>query len=209
MKPEIILASASPRRAELLRQIGVSFRVLATEINETVRAGEAASDYVLRLAQEKARTGAELAAAQDIHLPVLAADTIVECDGEILGKPVGAHQAQAMLAMLSARQHVVHTALCIYCAGRLRSVLSSSQVEFAALTPAEIEAYVASGEPLDKAGGYAIQGLGGQFIRNLNGSYSGVMGLPLYETCGLLKSCETGPFSCPDSGYDLVTDETI
>lgn len=191
MSFEIILASASLRRAELLRQLAVEFRVLVTDIDETRRANETGCDYVQRLAQEKAHAGVELARAQGIHLPVLAADTIVECDGEVLGKPRDAKHAQRMLALLSGRRHQVHTAVSLVCAGEQRSALSSSTVEFARLSPTDIDAYVASGEPLDKAGGYAIQGLAARFITRLDGSYSGVMGLPLYETCELFKSCET------------------
>jgi septum formation protein len=189
--PEIILASASPRRAELLLQIGVSFQLLPAHIDESVKANETGIAHVVRLAREKARAAARLAQQQGLLLPVLGADTIVELDAEILGKPADRAQAGAMLQKLSARTHRVHTALCLICAGAETAVLSSSEVEFAELSPAEIERYVASEEPLDKAGGYAIQGAAAAFIKNLRGSYSGVMGLPLYEVAELLKTCET------------------
>lgn len=194
-EPHIILASASPRRAQLLQQIGVRFQRLPVAIDESVQPNESATAYVMRLAEEKARAGATLARQQGSLLPVLGADTVVELDTEILGKPGDSAQASAMLEKLSARAHWVHTAVSLVCAGTQRSLLSSSVVEFAELTRAEIAQYVASAEALDKAGGYAIQGIAAQFIKNLQGSYSGVMGLPLYETAQLLKTCETQPFS--------------
>jgi septum formation protein len=188
---KIILASASPRRAELLRQIGVSFQQLPVDIDEALKPDETPVDHVARLAREKACAGAELALQHEIHLPVLGADTIIELDGEVMGKPVNAEHARTMLQTLSGKTHHVHTAVCLICGEMQIQALSSSRVEFARLCPAEIEHYVASGEPLGKAGAYAIQGAAAQFIKLLHGSYSGVMGLPLYETAELLKSCET------------------
>jgi septum formation protein len=188
---KIILASASPRRAELLRQIAVSFQQLPVDINEALKSGETPVEHVVRLAREKAQAGAELAQQQNIHLPVLGADTIIELDAEVMGKPIDAAHARVMLQKLSGKTHHVHTAVCLIYGEMQTSALSSSRVEFAQLDPAQIERYVASGEPLDKAGSYAIQGAAAQFIRALHGSYSGVMGLPLYETAELLKSCET------------------
>ena len=187
---KIILASTSPRRAELLRQIAVSFQQLPVDIDEALKSGETPVEHVVRLAREKAQAGAELAQQQNIHLPVLAADTIIELDAEVMGKPLNDEHARAMLQKLSGKTHHVHTAICLICGEMQTSALSSSRVEFAQLDPARIEHYVASGEPLDKAGGYAIQGAAAQFIKALHGSYSGVMGLPLYETAELLKSCE-------------------
>lgn len=186
---KIILASSSPRRAELLRQIDVSYVQLPVDIDESWKPAEPAVAHVVRLAREKAMAGAELAQQRDIHLPVLGADTIIELDGEVVGKPADAEHARAMLQLLSGKTHQVHTAVCLVCDDMQSAALSTSRVEFAGLTPDQVERYVATGEPLDKAGGYAIQGLAAQFIKNLQGSYSGVMGLPLYEVAELLKSC--------------------
>lgn len=189
--PQIILASASPRRAELLRQIGVRFRAMRVDIDEAVMPGEVAIEYVLRMAREKASAGAELAHAMAVDLPVLAADTIVELDGDILGKPSDPVHASEILRRLSGRSHHVHSAVTLVCGGVAHNALNTSVVEFAVLSSREIEAYVASGEPMDKAGAYAVQGIAGRYIKSLNGSYSGVMGLPLYETVQLLKSCDS------------------
>ncbi|MCX7627765.1 MAG: Maf-like protein [Methylophilaceae bacterium] len=188
MTVQIYLASRSPRRGELLRQIGVAFEVLPADIDETVREGESPEHYVLRLAKEKAETGVRriLASGRPI-LPVLAADTTVCADGEILGKPENEAAAAAMLRRMSDRWHTVLTAVAVAHGDRMEVALSSTQVEMAPLNEAEIAAYVASGEPRDKAGAYAIQGLAGTFIRRIEGSYSGVMGLPVYETAQLLK----------------------
>lgn len=183
---EIILASASPRRLELLQQIGVHARVEPVPVDEVLLAGESPLDFVQRLALEKAQHGFELMSQQGIKLPVLGADTIVELDGEVFGKPADIGQAESMLAKLSGRIHNVHTAVAVHTADADYSALSSSQVEFAVLSTDVIQAYVATGEPMDKAGSYAIQGLAAQFVKDLHGSYSGVMGLPLFETAGLL-----------------------
>lgn len=183
---EIILASASPRRLQLLQQIGVHARVLAVPVEEIMLSGEPPLAFVQRMALEKARHGYELMAQQGIELPVVGSDTIVELDGEVFGKPADTEQAHLMLAKLSGRVHNVHTAVAVKTAGAEYSALSSSQVEFSVLSAEMIKAYVASGEPMDKAGAYGIQGLAAQFIKKLNGSYSGVMGLPLYETAELL-----------------------
>ncbi|MDH5711059.1 MAG: Maf family nucleotide pyrophosphatase [Gammaproteobacteria bacterium] len=183
---EIILASASPRRLELLQQIGVCARVQPVPVEEVQCDGESSLDFVQRLAMEKARYGFELVVHQCIELPVLGSDTIVELDGEVFGKPSDVEQAKAMLTKLSGRVHQVHTAVAIKVAKAEYLALSSSHVEFAELSPDTIEAYIATGEPLDKAGSYAIQGIAAQFVKDLHGSYSGVMGLPLFETAGLL-----------------------
>ncbi|HEY3326907.1 MAG TPA: Maf family protein [Novimethylophilus sp.] len=188
MTLKIYLASRSPRRGELLRQIGVAFDVLPSDVDESVHPGEAPEHYVLRLAREKAEACAERIAADGLpDLPILAADTTVCADGEILGKPERDEDACAMLRRMSDRWHTVHTGIALAHRGRIEVAISSTQVEVAPLSAAEIAAYVASGEPRDKAGGYGIQGLAGAFIRRIEGSFSGVMGLPVYETAQLLK----------------------
>lgn len=183
---EIVLASASPRRLELLQQMGISALVMPVSIEELMLDDELPLGMVQRLALEKARAGFELASRQAIKLPVLGSDTIVELNGEVFGKPTDTEQAELMLAKLSGRVHNVHTAVVIKTAEAEYSALSSSQVEFSVLSNELIKAYVATGEPLDKAGSYGIQGRAAQFVKNLNGSYSAVMGLPLFETAELL-----------------------
>lgn len=180
--PQIALASRSPRRRELLAQIGVSHRVVDVEVDESVLPAEVPAEYVLRLALAKARAGRE----RDPTLPVLGADTAVVVDDAILGKPADRADALAMLARLSAREHRVLTAVALV-GEREATRLSVSHVRFRPVQPAEAAAYWATGEPLDKAGAYAVQGLGGLFVESLTGSYSGVMGLPLYETQALLR----------------------
>ncbi len=185
---KIYLASRSPRRGELLRQIGVDFEVLPSDVDESVRPGEAPEHYVLRLAREKAEVCAQRIATDGLAaMPVLAADTTVCADGEILGKPESDAEAAAMLRAMADRWHTVHTGIALAFDGRVEVALSSTQVEMAPLTEEDIAAYVASGEPRDKAGAYGIQGLAGIFIRRIEGSYSGVMGLPIHETAQLLK----------------------
>jgi len=190
---QIVLASASPRRLQLLQQIGVHARVLAVPVDEVMLPDEQPLDFVQRLALEKARCGYELMSRQGIVLPVLGSDTIVELEGEVFGKPVDTEQAESMLAKLSGRVHNVHTAVAVKTAEAEYSALSSSQVEFSALSDEMIKAYVATGEPMDKAGAYGIQGMAAQFVKNLNGSYSGVMGLPLFETAELLAKAQVKP----------------
>ena len=187
---EIVLASASPRRLELLQQMGVRALVQSVPVDEVLLAGEQPLDFVQRLALDKAKAGFELMLQQDIELPVLGSDTIVELDGEVFGKPADSEQAESMLAKLSGRVHQVHTAVAVKTADAEYSALSTSQVEFAVLSDEMIKAYVATGEPLDKAGSYGIQGRAAQFVKNLNGSYSGVMGLPLFETAKLLAAAQ-------------------
>jgi septum formation protein len=183
----IYLASGSPRRRELLRQIGVSFQVIGAGLDETARSGESAAAYVSRLAEAKAAVGWEgsrgLRAA-----PVLAADTAVVLDGEILGKPADMKDAAAMLLKLSGRAHEVLTAVALRTAAGLELKVSRSLVSFRPVDPGEAHAYWDTGEPRDKAGAYAIQGYAAVFIADLKGSYSGVMGLPLFETAELLKA---------------------
>ena len=185
MSPLIYLASRSPRRRELLEQIGVAHRPLDIQVDEQAREGESPSDYVLRLSQDKAAAGLAASPAGE-KLPVLAADTCVVIDGEMLGKPEDRQQGLRMLGRLSGATHRVYTAVALDDGG-LATRLSVSEVSFRPLSEAEMAAYWASGEPIDKAGGYAIQGLAAQFVRELRGSYSGVMGLPLYETAELLR----------------------
>ncbi|OBS09960.1 Maf family protein [Acidihalobacter prosperus] len=185
----LLLASASPRRSALLDQIGVTHRVVPAHVDETHRMGEAAADYVCRLALDKARAGWRQ--RQD-ERAALGADTAVVLDGDILGKPADAEEAEAMLARLSGRAHRVCSAVALTDGTREEVRLSESEVWFRAIAPAERARYVATGEPLDKAGAYAIQGWAAIFIEHLSGSYSGVMGLPLYETAALLELWDTG-----------------
>ena len=183
---QIYLASNSPRRRELLDQIGVGYRVLRVDVDESPQPGEAAAALVQRLALAKARAGhVSLPAGDD--KPVLGADTVVVCAGQILGKPHERAAGLAMLAALSGRSHEVFSAVALVTARQERVLLNCSQVRFRDIAPAEAAAYWDSGEPADKAGGYAIQGLGAVFVAELAGSYSGVMGLPLFETAQLLN----------------------
>ena len=183
---QIYLASASPRRRELLRQIGVSYRLLPVAVDETPLPEEIPAAYVARLAQAKAQTGLQILGRRKPY-PVLGADTAVVIDGVILGKPNHRQEGLAMLALLSGREHQVLSAVALATATRDRVTVQESRVRFRQLTVAECEAYWNSGEPLDKAGGYAIQGRAAAFIAELHGSYSGVMGLPLFETAELLR----------------------
>ena len=186
--PKIYLASRSPRRGELLQQIGVTFEVLPADIDESVLPGEAPDAYVLRLAGEKAEACVNLIASRHLAAhPVLAADTTLCVNGNILGKPVDDSDAAAMLRAMSGGWHEVHTGVALAIENTIEVLLSTTRVQMAELTEAEIATYVASGEAHDKAGGYGIQGLAGAFISRIEGSYSGVMGLPLHETAQLLK----------------------
>jgi septum formation protein len=182
----IYLASGSPRRRELLTQIGVPFVALSAAIDETPQPDEAPADYVARLALGKARAGFASLPAEGRERVVLGADTAVIIDGRILGKPLDQADALAMLASLSGREHQVLTAVALFDGARSEVVNVSAQVRFRLVEPAEAQAYWASGEPVDKAGGYAIQGLGAVFVASLQGSYSAVVGLPLCETAALL-----------------------
>lgn len=186
-RPVICLASASPRRSELLRQIGVAHEVRPAEVDESLRPGEAPAAYVRRLAEAKAQA-LWSRGTDGRRLPVLAADTTVELDGEIFGKPADRDEALAMLTRLAGRTHEVHTAVAVLHASGNASRLSSSQVTMRAITPAELDWYWSTGEPADKAGAYAVQGRAAIFITHISGSYSGVMGLPLCETWELLAA---------------------
>ena len=197
---DIYLASRSPRRQELLRQIGVRFEPLAgradvgdaIDIDERQHAGETAAAHVERLAHDKARNGVRLVAQLGLPpRPVLAADTVVILDGEILGKPADAEEARHFLRRLSGRTHEVRTAIALALPDRASAQVlqatSISTVTFRPLSNDEIERYVASGDPFDKAGGYGIQSQAGSFVAHLSGSYTGVMGLPLADTTLLLR----------------------
>ena len=184
LRPVLCLASVSPRRRELLQQIGVPHLTAVPDIDETALAAESARDYVVRLACAKAR----VIAPRFADLPVLAADTVVVLDGRICGKPVDARQGIDMLGRLAGRTHEVLTAVALASGGKLTHRLSTSEVRFRQMSLAECRAYWESGEPRDKAGGYAIQGRGAVFIEHLSGSYSGVMGLPVFETAELLAA---------------------
>ena len=185
----IYLASSSPRRQELLRQVGIAFVPLVPQVDEALRAGEAAPDYVLRLARAKAHAGLERMCTQGLAAaPVLGADTSVVLDGRVLGKPRDRAEGEAMLQSLAGRTHQVLTAICVCAGAQVQTALRISEVSFAPLDAAAIAAYWASGEPCDKAGAYAIQGRAAGFIVGLHGSYSGVVGLPLYETVQALRA---------------------
>lgn len=192
----IYLASRSPRRRELLRQIGVPFELLSlrehagrpVDVDETPHHAEAPESYVLRVATDKARAGDSVAAARHAPpRPVLAADTTVVCEDAIFGKPRDAADAAQMLSRLAGSSHQVMTAVAVALGGQLEIRLSVSRVWFRALDPAEIRRYIAGGEPMDKAGAYAVQGMAASFITRIEGSYSGIMGLPLAETADLLR----------------------
>lgn len=184
MFPSIYLASRSPRRQELLRQIGVDFDVIEADVDESIRCGESADAYVRRIAIRKAQAGSAAIGTRPSR-PVLAADTAVVVDGHILGKPVDGDAAAAMLRQLSGRAHRVLTAVALARGERVQCRVSESEVRFASLSAAQIAWYLRTGEGDDKAGGYAVQGLAALFIERISGSYSGIMGLPLRET-GLL-----------------------
>ncbi|KRG69059.1 Maf family nucleotide pyrophosphatase [Pseudoxanthomonas dokdonensis] len=182
----IYLASKSPRRAELLTRLGQPFGLLDIDIPEVRQPGEAPEDYVRRVAREKAGAGL-LAVQGNASACVLGADTEVVLDDEVFGKPVDQADAAAMLRRLSGRTHRVISAVSLVDAGREAQAVSMSEVRFAEIDAADIDEYVASGEPMGKAGGYAIQGGAERFVVHLSGSYSGVMGLPLYQTMQLLR----------------------
>ncbi|NEX21408.1 septum formation inhibitor Maf [Thiorhodococcus mannitoliphagus] len=197
--PQIYLASRSPRRAELLAQIGIRFALAPADTDETPRQGESPRDYVSRVALDKARAAAS-ALGSAAALPVLAADTAVVSGDRILGKPRDEAEALAMLRALSGSTHRVLTGVCLAVGQAMRSVVSESQVSFRPISEAEMRRYWQTGEPCDKAGGYAIQGLGALFVTHLRGSYSGVMGLPLCETGQLLERAGIGLIAVGEAG---------
>lgn len=186
----VVLASASPRRSELLEQIGVQFTVSPAAIDETVRPGEQPRDYVCRMAAEKARAGFNevSSAASNAPVVVLGADTAVVVDTLILGKPKDPADARRMLGLLSGRTHEVVSAVAATDGVRFEQRMNTTEVVFRSLLDDEIKAYCDTGEPADKAGAYGIQGLGALFVKEIHGSYSGVVGLPLLETAELLAA---------------------
>lgn len=183
---QLILASQSPRRKTLLTQLGYQFTIANADINEAVRSNEKPKDYVVRLAKEKAQKVFATIPTQQSSLVVLGADTSVVINDEILGKPTSEADCIATLLRLSDKQHQVLTAIAAINANQIITTLVETQVQFKALTLEEINAYWRTKEPCDKAGSYAIQGIGGQFVTTINGSYSAVVGLPLYETVQIL-----------------------
>ena len=182
--PRVVLASASPRRRALLTLIGVAHDVRPANVDETRRAGEPPTAYAERVARDKAGK----VAASDRQAVVIAADTIVVVDGDVLGKPADGAEAEAMLRRLSGRGHTVHTAVAIAYGARLVSGLESVGVTFRALTARDISAYVATGEPMDKAGAYGIQGYGATLVERVDGDYFSVMGLGLRRVVALLEA---------------------
>ena len=182
-KPQLILASSSPRRRELLDQIQVSYKALPVNIDESHIPDETAEQFVKRLAIEKAEAGYK----QNPHCVALGSDTIVVIGSKILGKPENKAHGIEILSLLSGSTHQVMTAVAVHSSEYRACVMSVSEVEFAELTEQQIEAYWATGEPVDKAGAYGVQGIAAQFIKKISGSYSGIMGLPLFETAQLLE----------------------
>jgi septum formation protein len=195
MSKQVYLASQSPRRRELLRQIGLAPIILPlrnapgrVDVDETPLPEEKALDYVQRLARVKGEAALKaLSGRRLMPLPVITADTTVTLDGAILGKPMNAEEAATMLRRYSGRSHTVLTAVGVAWQGGIQVAVSESEVSFKPLSEAEIAAYIDTHEPFDKAGGYGIQGQAAVFVERISGSYSGVMGLPLYETAELLK----------------------
>lgn len=196
----VVLASASPRRRELLRALGFEVIVKPADVDESERMGESASDYVLRLARAKAERVANLWLAGDLDLarfaplsrPILAADTTVTIDGQLLGKPKDREDAVSMLQRLSGREHRVLTGVAVRFGEREATCCSDSKVHFRRISPNEAAAYWATGECRDKAGAYGIQGIGGIFAERIEGSFSGIMGLPVFEVDALLRSMGIG-----------------
>lgn len=211
----IVLASQSPRRAQLLGQMALDFDVVVTDIDESQKPGEVAPDYVVRLAREKAATGLAMVAGVGDSVVVLGADTVVvlEAPGgstigqqmgreiardEIFGKPRSQKEGKEMLRRLSGRDHLVHTGVAVTDGRRTESRIVSSRVFFRILSDDEIESYWQTGEGLDKAGSYGIQGIGGILVERIEGSFSGVMGLPVTETEALLQSLDVDTWSMRD-----------
>ena len=184
----LYLASGSPRRRELLTQLGLTFERIVTDVEEQRQPNEAAEIYVRRLANDKVQAGVKLA-AQD--LPVLGADTIVVLNGEVLEKPRDAADARAMLCKLSGHTHQVMTAVALADSQQALDCVVTTDGTFRTLTATDIDDYIATGEPMDKAGAYGIQGRGGNFVRKINGSYHAVVGLPLVETGELISHFES------------------
>ncbi len=180
---DIHLASSSPRRQEILTAMGLRFTAAGVDIDETRHDGEPVADMVVRLAIAKAAAARE---NLDPSLPIIGADTAVAIGDQVLGKPGSQDEAVQMLAALSGRTHTVLTGVALDCAGVVRTATSLTEVRFREISPDEAQSYWQSGEPLDKAGAYAVQGIAGIFVEELSGSYSGVVGLPVFETAALL-----------------------
>jgi septum formation protein len=196
LERKIYLASKSPRRRELLRQVGIDFELLmlrndpqrGVDVTEDVEDRESPEDYVARVALEKGAFAWNMVVTRRLTpRPVLSADTTVTMNGAILGKPAGQKEAVAMLEQLSGQTHEVLTSVAVHYKDLAEQVTQVSKVRFATLTPAAIRAYCATSEPYDKAGGYGIQGLAALFVEHIDGSHSGIMGLPLFETAALLR----------------------
>lgn len=185
----IILASQSPRRLQLLTQLGIECIVQPADADESILPGEAPEAYVLRVTMDKAH---KVLAQQPeaLRMPILAADTTVALDGHIFGKPAGDDEAAEMLKAFSGRTHEVHTAIAVVTPKRMLTAVNTTHVTFCSLSDAMIAAYLATGEHRDKAGSYAIQGHAGAWAKHMSGSYTGVMGLPLYETAQLLTQAQ-------------------
>lgn len=194
MNKKLYLASGSPRRREILGNLGYQVSVNVAEIDETPRQNETASDYVLRMAVEKNQAAQTQFDLRDC--PIISADTTVALHNLILGKPQSPEHAHEMLRQLSGSTHQVLTAVCVSFQGEMRHIVQNNDVVFRHLHDDEIARYIATGEPLDKAGAYGIQGLGGVFVVHLSGSFTGVMGLPVFETVDLLQQFhwQTPPF---------------
>jgi septum formation protein len=188
----LILASGSPRRRELLAQAGFVFEVEAADVDETQREGEDAADYVRRLAEEKARAVFARRGGEDAGLIVLGADTSVVCDGEVLGKPADARDAERMLRRLSGRVHRVLTGVAVATRAGVVSDVVTTEVTFSEIAESEIEAYCATAEPLDKAGAYGIQGYAARWVPWIEGCYFNVMGLPIARVVGLIEQAVGG-----------------
>lgn len=174
MQPRLVLASASPRRAQILTGLGIPFRVVVSHVDESIEPGEDGAAAAERLARKKAE-----AVARNEELPVLGADTVVLCEGRLLGKPGAPEEAACMLRMLSGRRHDVVTGVCLAAGGVLRSGVERTAVSFAPMTDEQVAWYVATGEPMDKAGAYHVDGIGSAFVASLSGSPSNVAGLPV------------------------------
>lgn len=184
---QVILASQSPRRVAILKQMGIDCIVMPADIDESQIVNETPADYVLRLAKEKALAILDKLNSQHANMPILAADTTVALENTIFGKPENDADAIQMLKQLSGTQHQVHTAVAVVLNQKVELALNTTLVEMMPLSDAMIAAYIATNEHSDKAGSYAIQGLAGNWIKRIDGSYSGVMGLPVYETAMLLN----------------------
>lgn len=183
----IILASRSPRRVELLKQIGLDCEIYPADIDESQLLNESPVQYVTRLAAEKAAACTALLSAEYLDYPIVAADTTVALSSLVLGKPLDDDDARDMLSKLSGSTHQVHTAVALHFNGEIEVLLSSTNVEMMPLSAEQIEKYIATGDHRDKAGSYGIQGLAGAWIKRIEGSYTGVMGLPIFETAALLR----------------------